>query len=246
MPAPVNKKSAASSPRSPRPDGDATRALLLETAGRVFAERGFADGTSKEICERAGTPMASVNYHFGSRDALYEAVLIEAHRQIMAMDDLLALTQGPGDPKKKLRALLAHLIGFSAAGSVPWGFRVVLREMLTPSAAVPALIEKAIRPKSRVLLGLFGEVLGLAPEHPAVQRGLMFALLPCLVILVAPKEVPARVLPALSGDGSGLADEFIRYAMAGLDALAKAHRTEPPPAPAPAPKPARAASRERT
>ncbi|WP_353621339.1 TetR/AcrR family transcriptional regulator [Variovorax saccharolyticus] len=225
--------------RSPRPDGDATRALLLETAGQVFAERGFADGTSKEICARAGTPMASVNYHFGSRDALYEAVLIEAHRQVMALDDLLALTQGQGDPKQKLRALLAHLIGLSARGAAPWGFRVMLREVLTPSAAVPALIEQAMRPKSRLLLGLLGEVLGLPLDHPATQRGLMFALLPCLVILVAPKEVPARLLPALTGEG--LAEEFIRYALAGLEAMAKAHRADQPPGP----KPARAATRER-
>lgn len=241
MPAPAPKKSSAPASRSPRPDGDATRALLLETAGQVFAERGFADGTSKEICERAGTPMASVNYHFGSRDALYEAVLIEAHRQIMALDDLLALTHGLDDPRKKLRAVLAHLIGLAARGAAPWGFRVMLREVMTPSDAVPALIEQAIRPKSRVLLGLVGEVLGLPPEHPATQRGLMFAVLPCLVMLVAPKEVPARLLPALA-QGEGLADEFIRYALAGLDAMAKAHRAEEPPGPTPV----RAASRERT
>ena len=240
MPAPANKKSPEPAARSPRPDGDATRALLLETAGQVFAERGFADGTSKEICARAGTPMASVNYHFGSRDALYEAVLIEAHRQIMALDDLLALTQGQDDPKKKLRALLTHLIGLSARGAAPWGFRVMLRELLTPSDAVPALIEQAMRPKSRLLLALLGEVLGLPPDHPATQRGLMFALLPCLVILVAPKEVPARLLPALAGEG--LAEEFIRYALAGLEAMAKAHRAQQPPDPKPAP----AATRERT
>jgi AcrR family transcriptional regulator len=227
MSAPAKKKSAA---RTPRPDGDATRALLLETAGQVFAERGFADGTSKEICERAGTPMASVNYHFGSREALYETVLIEAHRQVMALDDLLALTHGPGDPKQKLRLLLARLIGFASQGSAPWGFRVVLREIMTPTAAVSVLIDKAIRPKSRVLLGLIGEVLGLPPEHPAVQRGLMFALLPCLVILVAPKEVPARVLPAVAKESGGLADDFIRYAMAGLEAMAAAHRPQPDPA----------------
>ncbi|MDN8612336.1 TetR/AcrR family transcriptional regulator [Variovorax ginsengisoli] len=227
MSAPAKQKSAA---RTPRPDGDATRALLLETAGQVFAERGFADGTSKEICERAGTPMASVNYHFGSREALYEAVLIEAHRQVMALDDLLALTHGPGDPKQKLRLLLARLIGFASQGSAPWGFRVVLREIMTPTAAVSVLIDKAIRPKSRVLLGLIGEVLDLPPEHPAVQRGLMFALLPCLVILVAPKEVPARVLPAVAKESGGLADDFIRYAMAGLEAMAAVHRPQPDPA----------------
>ncbi|MGO4395040.1 TetR/AcrR family transcriptional regulator [Variovorax sp. M-6] len=241
MPATAKKKPPAPAPRSPRPDGDATRALLLETAGQVFAERGFADGTSKEICERAGTPMASVNYHFGSRQALYEAVLIEAHRQLMALDDLLALTHGTEDPKKKLRAVLTHLVGLSARGTTPWGFRVLLREVMTPSAAVPALIEKAISPKSRLLLGLVGEILDLPPEHPAVQRGLLFSVLPCLVILVAPREVPARLLPAIGKDSGGLAEEFIRYALAGLEAMAKAHRAEPHPAS----KPVRAATREK-
>src|SRR4030095_14921450 len=77
--------------RAPRPHGEATRLHLLETAGRGVAERGYADTTSKEICERAGTPMASGAYHFGSREGLYEAVLIEAHRQIVGLDELAAL-----------------------------------------------------------------------------------------------------------------------------------------------------------
>jgi hypothetical protein len=47
---------------------------------------------------------------------------------------------------------------------------------------------------------------------------------------VAPKEVPARVLPAVAGGSGGLADDFIRYAMAGLEALAAAHRPQPHPA----------------
>src|ERR1700759_1103959 len=85
--------------RASRTDGSATRQHLLETAGQVFAERGFAGGTSKEICERAGTPLASVNYHFGSRESLYEAVLIEAHRQIVGLDELVALAQPPAEAR---------------------------------------------------------------------------------------------------------------------------------------------------
>jgi len=92
--------------RASRPDGAATRQHLLDIAGQVFATRGFADATSKEICERAGTPMASVNYHFGSREALYEAALVEAHRQVVSLDELTALTEGAGDPRDKLRAVI--------------------------------------------------------------------------------------------------------------------------------------------
>lgn len=220
------KAPAAAARRAPRPDGAATRALLLETAGQVFAERGYADATSKEICERAGTPMASVNYHFGSREALYEEVLIEAHRQIVSVDELVEMTRALGDPREKLRALLAHMLAPPPPGSAPWGFRVVLREVMSPGPLAPALVDKAVRPKAKLLLGLIAEILKLPPDHPAVQRALVFSVLPCIVMLVAPKEIPRKVLPAMARDSEGVFEDLMRYVLAGLDALAQAHRSK--------------------
>ncbi|VTU24028.1 putative DNA-binding transcriptional regulator [Variovorax sp. PBL-H6] len=225
MPTATRKKAPASrAVRAPRPDGAATRALLLEIAGQVFAERGYADATSKEICERAGTPMASVNYHFGSREALYEEVLVEAHRQIVSVDELVEMTRALGDPRDKLRALLGHMVAPSPRGNAPWGFRVVLREMMSPGPLAPALVEKAVRPKAKLLLGLLAEILQLPADHPAVQRALVFSVLPCIVLLVAPKEIPRKVLPAMAKDSEGMIEDLMRYVFAGLAALAKAHR----------------------
>ena len=52
----MNKTNPPQRPkRAQRSDGRSTRAVVLEAAGKVFAERGFAEATSKEICERAGT-----------------------------------------------------------------------------------------------------------------------------------------------------------------------------------------------
>lgn len=209
---------------SSRPDGEATRAHLLETAGQVFAERGFAGTTSKEICARAGTPLASVNYHFGSRDALYEAVLIEAHRQLIGLDDLVALTRELPTPQDKLRAVVAHLVGLATQRGAPWGFRVMLREVLSPSPVLPALVEKAVRPKARWMLGLMAECFGLPQEHPAVQRSVMLVVLPCMAVMVAPKEMPARLLPAAARDADALGADFVRFMMAGLEELAQPSR----------------------
>ncbi len=227
--APRKKALPARTARAPRPDGAATRALLLQTAGQVFAERGYADATSKEICERAGTPMASVNYHFGSREALYEEVLVEAHRQIVSVDELVEMTRALGDPRDKLRALLGHMLAPSSRGRAPWGFRVMLREMMSPGPLAPALVEKAVKPKAKLLLGLLAEILELPPDHPAVQRALVFSVLPCIVMLVAPKEIPRKVLPAMAKDSEAMFEDLMRYVFAGLDALKKAHRTVPSP-----------------
>lgn len=206
--------------RSPRTDGSATRLHILETAGQLFAERGFAESTSKEICTRAGTNMAAVNYHFGSRDGLYEAVLIEAHRQLVSLDELASLAHAPADPRQKLRMLLAHLVELGSQPKAPWGFRVVLREALSPSPALPAMIRQAVMPKARLIRGLIGDIMGLPEDHPSVQRALLFTVLPCIVMMVAPKDLGSRVLPALK-DAEGLADDLMRYVFAGLDAVAK-------------------------
>lgn len=227
-------KASISATRASRADGAATRQHLLDTAGRVFAQRGLAGATSKEICERAGTPLASVNYHFGSREGLYEAVLIEAHRQLVGLDELVALAAAEKGARAGLRAIVGHLAGLATHPESPWGFRVMLREVLAPSSALPALVEKAIRPKAAFVLGLVGELLGLSPAHPAVQRGVLFTVLPCIAMMLAPREVPGRLVPAASRDAAALVADFVDYTMAGLDALAQAHGASRPAPRAPA------------
>jgi AcrR family transcriptional regulator len=170
--------------------------------------------------------MASVNYHFGSREALYEAALVEAHRQMVGLDELSALTQRPGDPREKLQAVLSRFVGLSTNAGAPWGFMLMLREILSPSRAMPALVEKAVRPKAAVMLGLMGEVLQLDPRDPAVQRAVMFTVLPCIALMIAPKQVQNALLPAVAKDRNALADDFVRFVIAGLDAIAAAHRSD--------------------
>jgi TetR/AcrR family transcriptional regulator, regulator of cefoperazone and chloramphenicol sensitivity len=223
---PASRPTAA---RTPRTDGNATRLHILETAGQLFAERGFAESTSKEICTRAGTNMAAVNYHFGSRDGLYEAVLIEAHRQLVSMDELVSLASVPADPRLKLRTFLTHLMEMGSQPKAPWGFRVVLREALSPSPALPVMVRQAVLPKAKLIRGLIGGIMGLPDEHPSVQRAMLFVVLPCIVMTVAPKDLRNEVLPALKNT-EGLADDLMRYVFAGLDAVAKEAKAGAPTA----------------
>ena len=44
---------------------------LLHVAIEVFAERGFRATTVRDICSRANVNVASVNYYFRSKEALY-------------------------------------------------------------------------------------------------------------------------------------------------------------------------------
>lgn len=228
QPAPALR--AASARRVGRVDGENTRQHILQVAGQVFAERGLAHATSKEICERAGTNMAAVNYHFGGRDELYQAVLVEAHRQIVSVEELAEAVGAARGALARLRTVLGRMLGLGGHGSVqaqpPWGYRVILREVMSPSPQLPAFIQQAVMPKAALLRQLVAEIVGLPPAHPAVQRCLLFTVLPCIVMVLAPPEMKTRVLPALQ-DGEGMLDELMRYVGAGLAAVGRAHRRLP-------------------
>lgn len=51
-----------------------TRERLLASAVQVFAEKGFARASTREICQRAGANGASINYYFGDKASLYREV----------------------------------------------------------------------------------------------------------------------------------------------------------------------------
>lgn len=51
---------------------------LLEGAKRCLYERGYARTTARDIVAASGTNLASIGYHYGSKEALLDAALIEA------------------------------------------------------------------------------------------------------------------------------------------------------------------------
>ena len=54
-----------------------TREALLEAAASLFAEKGFETVSVREVTGLAKANVASVKYHFGSRDGLIDAVVEE-------------------------------------------------------------------------------------------------------------------------------------------------------------------------
>ena len=52
-----------------------TKARILDAAERLFVEHGFEATSLRQLTAAAGVNLASVNYHFGSKEELFQAVL---------------------------------------------------------------------------------------------------------------------------------------------------------------------------
>jgi AcrR family transcriptional regulator len=70
-------KRAAGRPagRPPKDGGDALRDLIMEAAISLFAAKGLAGASLKEISRRSGVSPALIYYHFGNRENLIEETL---------------------------------------------------------------------------------------------------------------------------------------------------------------------------
>lgn len=65
-------------------DESGTRERILAAAGPLFAKKGFEATGVRAIASAAEVNLAAVNYHFGSKDALIEAV---SARHVNAVND---------------------------------------------------------------------------------------------------------------------------------------------------------------
>ncbi len=149
-------------------NSDDPRDRILNAAGPVFAEKGFQAATVRDICHEAGVNVAGVNYYFGDKERLYIETVKRARQirgQQVPMPDW-----PPGTPtEEKLRqfifTMLKRMLGVTAA---PWQPRLMMREILSPTAACKELVQEYFRPDFNLLLGILDEV--LPPDTPLHKR----------------------------------------------------------------------------
>lgn len=161
----------------------ATFDRLLLTAVEVFAEHGFRNTTIREICTRANVNIASVNYYFRSKEALYSKALHFAfeeanrlHPQTAAQDKTLA-------PELRLGLFidnfLRKLLDDSRLG---FHSKLIAREISDPTNALDEILPIAIAPQCALLAEIIVE---LAPRlqgnQTAIGRYTLSILGQCLM-----------------------------------------------------------------
>ncbi|HVS40488.1 MAG TPA: CerR family C-terminal domain-containing protein [Gemmataceae bacterium] len=149
-------------------ESDDPRRRLLETAGRIFAEKGFDGATVRDICRQGGVNIAAVNYYFGDKERLYiEAVKSAACGSLEAQ----SLPAWPADtpPVVKLRDFIRVMVGRLMNPDKPaWHARLMMRELTEPTAACAEWVEEYVRPHAAVLKDILAEL--LPPGTPDFQR----------------------------------------------------------------------------
>jgi len=163
--------------RSVKPVSE-TQTRILDAAEELFLLHGFEGASMRMLTARAGVNLAAINYHFGSKDALIEAVLrrrldpMNASR-IAALDRLEADVAGRALAPE---AIIGAFVGTSlrmiedARGGGRNFIRLLGRTYTDPDKRIRALIGQLYAPAMERYKAAFTRALPDLPAEELVWR----------------------------------------------------------------------------
>jgi AcrR family transcriptional regulator len=231
-------------PRTGRSDGGQTRERLLQAGLRLFAARGFAQTSTREIAEAAQVNVAAISYHFGDKAGLYRAVFFEPLE--LTVQALGAPAAAPWEAvdglslPAVLQAVFEGLLTPLRQGETArLCIQLHFREMLEPTGLWDEEVERDIRPMHQALVRALQGHFGLDAPDVELER-LALSIAGLGVHLHVAGDVIDRLVPALSADAASVpawSQRLQMYALAMVEAEVR-RRAQPPPDEPPAAVPA--------
>lgn len=194
---------------------DDVRSRILSAAEEVFAERGYAGATTREIAERAGIGKRMLFYYFPTKDAVYRSVL---ERIITGLVAIYEHTRGEPGPVGMADGIDA-ITHFTAA-HLP-AMKVWLREIIDGGPHLEELTRRYMVPLyERAGAGVAknmasGAFRAADPMHVLVNVGgvtLFYFLIAPMLRLIWDRD---PLDPAVLGERAAAARVCLLYGLAG-------------------------------
>lgn len=138
---------------------------LLEGAKRCLLEKGYGRTTARDIVAASGTNLASIGYHYGSKDALLQQAFLalteEWGEQVGPAGSGEEKRELPADPYRRFHAVWEQVIGAAEASRPVWKLQTEIVTRLDDDEKLRDAIKE---PQREGRLGMAEGFLGLDPE----------------------------------------------------------------------------------
>jgi AcrR family transcriptional regulator len=166
----TRQKNPLPAARKPRTDGIEARERLLAAALQLFAEKGFAKTSTRDIAQAAGVNIASIKYYFGDKAGLYRAVFVE-HLSCESCDEGFF----PDPSATNLRQSLQGFFGGFLAPIKQGDFarhvmRLHFREVVEPTGLWTDAPDNTIKLAHDALVAMLTRHMGLTKADDGVHR----------------------------------------------------------------------------
>ena len=203
---------------------------ILDAAEELFMQHGFEGTSMRQLTTRAAVNLAAVNYHFGSKDALIEAVFrrrldpMNAERiaQLEKLENEHA--ERPLAPETIIRAFVGPSLRLieDAKGGGRNFIRLLGRTYTEPAKTVRALIGQMYAPAMERYKATLERALPQMPREELVWRmHFMFGTLAYTLAATDTVQLIAGCKPEDRYDAQLLEERLIAFLAAGLHAPLK-------------------------
>jgi AcrR family transcriptional regulator len=202
-----------------------TRERVVDVAERLFAERGLDAVSVRDIIAAAGVNLGAINYHFGTKDALIEAVyerrIIPSTRERLRALDAVEKAAGGRPPKLEavLEAIFRPVVeeAMDPGRGGPTFRKLMARSLVDPHPVMEKVMSNHISEVVRRFdAALMRAMPGLAPEDVFWRMHLLMGGLHQSLLLLDRK--PPHGLPAFNLDAATYLRRFIAFAAAAFRA----------------------------
>ena len=200
----------------PQAENDsATRQRMIKAATSLFAQSGVDGVSMRALTAAAGVNLASVNYHFGSKEALagtvFEALSARVNKQrIAGIRQAMAAAAQSGKPLRLETIVDIFVEPYLGEGRGEEGrllAQLILKHRLTPSDMTSRIVRKHFDPMAKQ----FVEAYALAcPEVKKEDCYWRYAFMVSTVVLTVTDQAKSNRVSRLSG---GLVDAVSREAL---------------------------------
>ena len=122
---------------------------IIETAERLFADKGFDATSVRDIAEEAGVNVAMISYYFGSKEKLLESLFTyRSETSILKLEDLVQDKQTGS--LQKVNILIDYYI--DKILSQPCFHQIMMREQITNFRTTTAALILDMKKKNQALI----------------------------------------------------------------------------------------------
>jgi len=205
-----------------------TRTRILDAAEELFMQHGFEGTSMRLLTAKAGVNLAAVNYHFGSKHALVEAVFRRRLdpmnvERIAELDKLEADTSRAPTPEAIIRAFITPGLRLMADAKDGRNFtRLLGRTYTEPNKLVRQLIGQMYAPAMQRYKAALERALPQMPREELVWRmHFMFGTLAYTLAATDTVQLIAGCKPEDRYDARLLEERLTAFLAAGLTASLK-------------------------